>query len=561
MPAGADVARPFGDDRLDALADRYFSDRWRLDPISATRAGIHEHDAELGSFDEAAFGERVAVARRYLAELDTIEPGTMGAEAVDDAQILRAELQTEILRDGSLQPWRHHPDYYTERAATAVGELLARDFAPLAVRVRAVVARERGIPAMLDAARLNLTSVDAASAELARDNVNGAIAFFELAVPSAVSVRDAGLQREFDAANAATVAALRAYRSALEAGPLAHPSGTFAIGAAGFAELLRLQQLAPLSTADYERAGEAALAQTKAEFLEAAREVDAGKTPQALLAGPAQALPASEDVLATARRDVAALRAFVAERGLLTLAPGGDVSVVPMPAYARHRSLAVLNAPGPLESKATGSFYEIALPEPDWPPERKARYLARFNEYAFPLIDAHEVVPGHFAAFEIVRRERLSTIRRLLPNVAFVEGWAHYAEQMVVDEGWGNRNPRVRLAQQQAALTRECRYLVGLWEHTRGMSVERAVRFFEENAYVNEETARFEALRGTADPLYGYYTLGKLEILKMRADYRKVAGPRFTLGAFHDRLLAEGFPPMSIARKDVLAADDDGKLL
>jgi uncharacterized protein (DUF885 family) len=170
-------------------------------------------------------------------------------------------------------------------------------------------------------------------------------------------------------------------------------------------------------------------------------------------------------------------------------------------------------------------------------------------------------MPGHYVNYALDHTERLSLIRRVFSSPSFSEGWAHYDEQMMVDEGWGNGDPHVRLAQLQAALQRECRYLVGLREHTAGMSVDEATKFFEENAFMAEVTARREALRGTQDPLYGYYTLGKLEILKLRTDFQKKMGSKYSLELFHDELLAHGDPPIAIARKTMLGAEDDGHLL
>ncbi len=176
-------------------------------------------------------------------------------------------------------------------------------------------------------------------------------------------------------------------------------------------------------------------------------------------------------------------------------------------------------------------------------------------------MSAHEVMPGHYVNFAIAKHERLSLIRRLLSSPSYAEGWAHYDEQMMVDEGWGNGDPKVRLAQLQGALLREARYIVGLREHTQGMSVADATKFFQVNAFVAQEPAHREALRGTQDPLYGYYTLGKLELLKLRADYRRRVGPAFNLQKFHDAYLAHGDPPIFIVRKELLGAADDGKLL
>src|SRR5262249_25662539 len=150
--------------------------------------------------------------------------------------------------------------------------------------------------------------------------------------------------------------------------------------------------------------------------------------------------------------------------------------------------------------------------------------LGFLNDYARPIVSAHEVYPGHYLNYTVDKHLNLSLTRKLLQSTSFAEGWAHYDEQMVVDEGWGNGDPRVRLAQVGAALTRECRYIVGVSEHTKGMTVDQATAFFMHNAFMAHEPAMREALRGTQDATYGYYTLGKLEILKLRADWKKKMG-------------------------------------
>jgi len=560
-PAAAQETVPLGNLRLSAVADAYFAEKWRTDPIAATAAGVHDYDGRLGSFSAEGYAERIALARSTLADLAAIDP-TMGADASYDEQIFASRLQTTLLTLGTLETWKHRPGLYSDAASSGVLALLERDFAPLAVRVRAIVARERQIPGMLDEADANITSVDPATASIARRDIAGAIDFFTTIVPEGIApLKDRALQADFAAANAAVVDALHGYLSGLESGPFAHPGGTFAIGSAHFEELLRAQELVPISLAQYERLGENALAGTKAEFVATARQIDPAKSPADVARALQMHHPAAGDLLAKAASDLAGLRAFVVSHHILTLPPDDDVAVVPAPEFERSTTFASMSAPGPLEHYATQAFYYVTPVDPAWTPERAEQHLGFYNDYAFPLVSAHEVMPGHYVNFALDRHEKLSPIRRLMASTTFAEGWAHYAEQMMVDEGYGGGDPRVRLAQLQLALQRECRYLVGLREHTQNMSVEKAAAFFQENAFMAAEPAEREALRGTADPLYGYYTLGKLEILKLRADYRRSTGSHYTLQAFHDALLAHGDPPIAIARKLVLGADDDGKLL
>lgn len=562
LPANAQFARPLGDERLEALATRYFAEGWRQDPVRATRAGVHDYDEELGSLSADGFAQRLVSAKRYLTEVKAIDPGTMGADASYDAQILRDAIESTIAEIGTRETWKHEPGLYTVHAAGGIYSLLSRDFAPLPSRMRSIVARERQIPGLLDAAKSNLTTVDATTAQIARRNIAGTIDFFTNVVPAALApVKDSALQSAFKNANQTTLAALHAYLAGLESGPFAHPSGTFAIGAAQFAEMLRLQESVPISLATYERVGVTALAQTKSDFVATAAKIDRTKPASDVALALGAAHPPEGTLLTKATQDLSALRAFVVAHHIVTLPPDDNVKVIATPEFSRATTFASMNSPGPLETKASEAYYNVTPVEPKWTQARKEQHLSFFNDYYFPLISAHEVMPGHYVNFAIERHEKLSLIRRLLSSPSFVEGWAHYDEQMMVDEGWGNGDPHVRLAQLQGALLRECRYLVGLREHTAGMTVDAATKFFEENAFLAHEPAHREALRGTADPLYGYYTLGKLELLKLRDDYKRISGSRYSLEAFHDQLLAHGDPPMAIARKIILGAEDDGKLL
>jgi len=561
-PIASAQDEPPGDARLAGLSVRYFNETWRLEPIRATEMGVHYYDDRLPDLSAAGYATRIAFTRKLLGELRDIDPTTFGAEGSYDARILQARLESTLVSLQQRETWKHNPALYSGQAASAIFSLLERDYAPLRERLRAAIAREREIPALLDDGRQNVTTVDAVTGQLAKAEIAGSRDFFEHVVPAAFAgLRDAKLQAEFNESNRAVVEALAAFQTAMDAGPLLHPAGTYAIGTPLFARLLELQELAPLSPADYERAGETALAQTKADFVAVARAIDPAKTPQAVAGELGAHHPAAADLLKTASDDVVALRRFVVAHKILDLPADDDVKVVATPEFARETTFASMNAPGPLEKTATQAFYNVTPADPDWPAQRREQHLAYFNDYAFPIVSLHEVYPGHYANFAIDRHLRLSAIRKLIVSGSFAEGWAHYDEQMMVDEGWGNGDPHVRLAQLQLALQRECRLLVGLREHTQGMSVDAGTRFFEENAFMAHEPAHREALRGTQDPLYGYYTLGKLEILKLRDDYKAKLGRNYTLEGFHDALLAHGDPPLTILRKILLGADDDGKLL
>jgi uncharacterized protein (DUF885 family) len=239
--------------------------------------------------------------------------------------------------------------------------------------------------------------------------------------------------------------------------------------------------------------------------------------------------------------------------------------VTETPQYLRATSFASMDTPGPFETKATEAYYYVTPPEKNWSAQQKEEWLTSFNYYTTDIVSIHEVYPGHYVQFLHLNASSATKLEKIFGSYAFIEGWAHYAEQMMVDEGFGANGPggsaqsngsvqaaKYRLAQIDEALLRACRFCVSIKMHCKKMSVDEATRFFRDNCYYEEKPARQEAMRGTFDPEYLYYTLGKLEILKLREDYRKQQGTKFTLRKFHDEILRHGAPPVRLLREVLL---------
>ena len=292
-----------------------------------------------------------------------------------------------------------------------------------------------------------------------------------------------------------------------------------------------------------------------------AKAIDPHATTQQVLARLYRVHPDSAHLLAAAQGDLVKLRAFVVAHHIIDLPPDADITVTPTPEFERATTEASMDSPGPLERVAKQAYYNVTPVNPKDSPKDQELYLQAFNDYERPIISAHEVYPGHFVNFTIDRHLPLTLCEKLLTATSFVEGWAHYDEQMMVDEGWGNGDPRVRLMQLREAIWRNARFVAGVKMHTQGMTVAQAVTFFEQEAFLDPASARAEAKRGTQDATYGYYTLGKLEILKLRADYKRKLGSAFTLARFHHDLLQYGDPAIPLLRPLLLGADDDGKIL
>ena len=557
--AAPEASSASADQQYETLARAYFADNFRTQPVGATFTGIHTYDAQLGDFSAAAFARELATDRAYLAKLKALDSAHLSPEVALDARLLSDNLKDDLLLTGELAQWRHNPDQYVGSASGAIFALMSRNYAPLVTRMRYAISREQQIPRMLRQGRLNTTTVDGATKAVSLQDAVGSIEFFKQTVPLGFAdVKDRKLQAQLHSANAAAAAAMTSFAAWLRT---IKPSGTYAIGATVYRERLKYEMAVDMPLHQYLAIGQQALAQTKARFVATAKQIDPRHTPRQIFASLYRVHPAASKLLQTAQNDLTRLRAFVVSHRIISLPADANIKVVETPPFQRATTEAAEDSPGPLETVATQAYYYVTPVDPSWSPKQKEEFLGLFNDFTRPIISAHEVYPGHFTNFSIDRHLHLSLTRRLLSSPATVEGWAHYDEQMMVDQGWGNHDPRVRLAQLGEALLREARYVVGVKEHTQGMSVDAATKFFMDNAFETRQVASAEALRGTQDPMYGYYTLGKLEILKLRADYRKLLGAGFSLQKFHDALLAHGDPPIPLLRPLILGKADDGRIL
>jgi uncharacterized protein (DUF885 family) len=542
-----------------SLAQGYYAETFRLSPIGATEAGVHDYDDRVGDFSASGVAKQLDMDRAYLRRLAAIDKTALSPSGALDYTLLENSLRDDLLLNDTLKEWRHNPDDYTQSASAAIFSVMSKDYAPLAKRLAFAIARERLIPNLLRQGMQNITTVDAVTQRIAAEDAAGAVDFFKSSVPLAFGpVRDAGLKSRFKRSNAVAIQAMTAYAKWIRS---LKPTGTFAIGADAYRKRLLYEDALDMQLDQYLAVGERALSVTRTQFASTAKEIDPKHSPLQVYLSITRVHPAPNALLATAQRDLVRLRAFVERKRLITLPPNANIKVIETPAFERSTTSAAEDSPGPLETVATQSYYYVTPVDPSWTAKQKEEFLASFNDFEFPIVSAHEVYPGHFTNFSIDRGLDLSLTRKLTVSSEFAEGWAHYSEQMMVDEGWGNGDPRVRLAQLDEALLRECRYVVGVGLHTQGMTISQAEHLFMDRCFQTHPTAVEETLRGTQDPMYGYYTLGKLMILKLRDDYKKAVGSQFTLQKFHDELLSRGDPPIPLLRPLLLGPADDGKPL
>jgi uncharacterized protein (DUF885 family) len=299
-------------------------------------------------------------------------------------------------------------------------------------------------------------------------------------------------------------------------------------------------------------------------FAETARKIDPSKTAIEVFRRIQKDHPKADELIPDTRKNLEAIRKFVVDWRIVGMPSDVRVRVDETPAYLRATSFASMDTPGPFETKATEAYYYVTPTEKDWPPERKEEWLSAFNFYTTDVVSIHEAYPGHYTQALWLNASDATRLEKIFSSYAFVEGWAHYCEQMMLDEGFGKPAAtkadasgeviaaKYRLAQSDEALLRLCRLSVSIQMHCQGMTLEEGTKFFEENCYYEPKPAYQEALRGTFDPGYLYYTVGKLEILKLRRDYRAQEGAGFSLEKFHEDLLRHGMPPIRLLRELLL---------
>jgi uncharacterized protein (DUF885 family) len=537
------------------LVESYFDFFFQMSPTAATQAGFHQYDAKLEDFSQTGVEAETAGLTRFRKKFGEINRDGLTEIAVGDLDVLISAIDSRLLELQTIQMWKKDPDLYGSSVSYSVFLIMRRDFAPLADRLRSVIARERQIPAALEAARRNLHNPPRVYTEVALQQLPDTIKFFQGDVPKAFQeVDDPKLLAEFKVANDGTIVALEKYRKFLQEDLLPASHGDFRLGAENFSKKLRYDEMLDLPLDRLLEIGYADLRRNQREFKKVAATIDPHRTPLEVLADLRQDHPPADHLLQTFRDTLGGLRQFIEQRKIITLPSSAAPVVEETPPFQRALTTAAMDTPGAYETKATEAMFYVTLPEPGWRQEKVEEWMQGFNRGTVTSTAIHEVYPGHYTQFLWLQAAPSKT-RKVFYNNSNAEGWAHYTEQMMLDEGYGGHDPKLRLGQLLDALLRDARFIVGIEMHTGNMTLKQGQAFFVKEGFQVPPMAEVEARRGTSDPTYLYYTLGKLQILKLREDYQKLRGAQFSLQEFHDRFMREGSVPMKIIRKNMLGND------
>jgi hypothetical protein len=451
--------------------------------------------------------------------------------------------------------WEKNPDQYSSGLSSSAFVIMSRTYAPPEVRLKSLIAREKLMPQVLTDGRANVKRPPRIYLDVAIEQLPGIIAFFENDVPLAFkNVKDTALLAEFQSVNAKLIAALNDQESYLkkQAASKYEPED-FRLGAANFAKKLEYEEMVDIPLDRLLQIGYDNLHANQKAFRETAARIDPKRDPQSILDDLKKDHPAPDKLLDAFRETCTKLAAFINERKIITIPSPVPPILEETPPFLRALTFASMDTPGPYEEVAKEAFFNVTLPEKDWKPERVEGFMASFNRGTILSTAVHEAYPGHYVQFLWMQHVD-SRVRKLLGANSNAEGWAHYCEQMMLDEGYST-DPKMKLGQLQDALLRNARFIVGIEMHTGKRTFEQGIEFFEKEGYQSHEVAEVETKRGTSDPTYLYYTLGKLQILKLREDYRKMMGDKFSLAEFHDKFMQQGFPPIKIVRRALLGND------
>jgi len=526
-------------------------------PTHATLDGVHAHDDLLEDLSRHAVDSEVHALAGYLRRLDEInKEGLTDVERLEH-RMLTSNLQARMFELEDVRTWEKNPQQYSDILASSLAGQALFSHAPVAERARRVLSKLRQAPRLIQAARDNIKDPPGIFVKVGIETMRGALSFIDHDLPRAFADLD-DLHLLGDLADAQTEAshAVGAYVQYLEEDVAPRARASFRLGQNRFERKLRLEEGLSIPVDRLLAIATRELKATQEAFKSLAGRMNGGDPIETWLKKKSDH-PRPGELVKVGREQLGELATFLQRQSLITIPNGEQITVAPTPEFYRW-SFASMWTPGPFETKPSRAYYYLTDVDPSWSPDRQDEHLRDYNYPTLWSISIHEVYPGHFLHYQHLRRVESKTRKSIMfAPASFVEGWAHYCEQMMMEAGFGRQDYSVKLGQLAEALIRLARFIVSIRLHAEDMSVEQGVRFFREEAFVEEASARREAERGTFDPTYLVYSVGKLMLLKLRQDYKEQQGKSFSLKTFHDTLLGQGTAPFWLHRRLLLGEEGD----
>ena len=542
------------------FVDQYLDDFARRHPSIAAGNGLHMYDGTLDDFSAAAIQREISELKATRTRLRAFAASSLTPDERVDQRILDGVIDGWLLEQETLQNWKRNPMVYASALSDGVHNLITMENAPARDRMRLIISKVRTLPAFLSAARTNIVNPPRLFAERGVVMMKGASGMIDKDVMLAFGAeRGTPLGDSLARALATAKPLIDAYATYLEREVVPKANGDFVIGAAAVSRRYASEELMSMPLASMVQLGERELVSKQQAFREAARRLSPDKSAADVWLTVRRNHPKRGDVVAATQRTVDSLTAFVRAKNLATIPTGERVIVAAAPPF--DLGFASMHASPPLERTPVKSIYYITDATAGMTDAEAEAWLERFSYAGLVNTTAHEAMPGHWLHSTYMRKTP-GKVRRIWIGLnpfpqpsSGQDGWAHYAEQLVVDEGYANGDPTFQLAQISDALTRICRLISGIKVHSRQWTLAEAQQCFEKEAYVAAPAARREAERATYDPTYGGYFLGKMGLFTLRRDVEARQGKAFDLRAFHERFMTEGIAPIWAHRQLMLPGD------
>ena len=542
------------------FVDDYLAYLYEVLPTQASLDGVHLHDDLLEDLSRSAIDADVRALSGFGRRLNQIDASVLPPVQQVEHRIVGSHIEARMYELEAIRTWDRNPQVYSDALGMSLAGQALFAYSPDAERARRVVSKLRQVPRFVQAARDNIKETPGIFVKIGLEAWRGTLKFIESDLPRAFSALD-DLHILGDLADTSSEAAhaISSYLDYLENDLAPRAKASFRLGRERFEQKLKIEEGITLSADRLLTIALRELHEVQEEFRSVASRLNGGD-PLDVWRRAKDDHPAPGTLVSVARSHLKELEEFIQRQAIVTVPSSEPVVVAPTPEFFRWAS-ASMWTPGPFEAKPSRAYYYLTDVDRSWPADRQNEHLRDFNLPTLWSISIHEVYPGHFLQAQHARQVD-SKVRRstLLASNAFVEGWAHYCEQMMMEAGFRKGDATLRLGQLAESLVRLARFVVGIRLHCEDLSVEQGMRFFRDEAFLEEATARREAERGTFDPGYIVYSLGKLMMLKLRHDYQEQLAGKFSLRTFHDAVLAQGTAPLWAHRRLLLNETTDATL-
>jgi uncharacterized protein (DUF885 family) len=529
-------------------------------PSHASLDGVHVHDDLLEDLSRPAIDAHVRALAGFGRRLHQIDPQLLSPVERVEHPIVAANIEARMYDHEVLRSWERNPLLYSDLIGTSLAGQALFAYAPEPERARRVVSKLRQVPRLVQAARDNIKECPGIFVKVGLEMWRGCLKFIESDLPRAFSgLDDLHILGDLADTSIEAAASIKSYVDYLENDLAPRAKASFRLGRERFEQKLKLDEGVTLNAERLLTIALRELAEAQEEFRAVAGRLNGGDPLEAWRRAKEEH-PEPGRLLSVAEAQVQELEAFLRSESIVSLPDSEPVVVAPSPDFYRW-AFASMWTPGPFESKPSRAYYYLTEADRSWPSDRQKEHMRDFNIPTLWNISIHEVYPGHFLHFRHLRKVE-SKVRKstLFAPVSFVEGWAHYCEQMMIEAGFRRGDMTIKLGQLAESLVRLARFIVAIRLHCEDLSVEQGMRVFRDEAFLEEATARREAERGTFDPGYLLYSVGKLMMLKMRRDYKEQQGSKYSLRAFHDAVLSQGNAPFRAHRQLLLGETTDASL-